>query len=89
MSHLEKKQAGIGHYRNQATPRGQAEKPRVLKVRLLGAEEDCAAAADQLARGALEHSAPRPNRREFGVRVYLTLLISPGSTRPGDRRWPR
>ncbi len=66
--------------RPQAREQAQAEPPHVLKVRLLGSAEDCAAAADQLAAWTLERSAPRANRRDPGVRVYLTLLI-PGGER--------
>jgi hypothetical protein len=58
--------------------------PGLLKVRLLGAEADCAAAADQLAAWTLERSAPRANRREPGVRVYLTLLIGGPAAAPGS-----
>lgn len=50
----------------------------MLKVRLPGTAEDCAAAAGQLAAWTLDRSAPYPNRRDPGVRVYLTLLIPPG-----------
>jgi len=53
--------------------------PRVLKVRLSGSPEDCAAAADQLAAWTIDRSAPYPNRRDPGVRVYLTLLIAGGT----------
>lgn len=70
-------------YRTQDSHPGPAGAPRLLKVRLLGAEADCAAAADQLAAWTLERSAPRANRREAGVRVYLTLLI-PAQDKPGD-----
>lgn len=61
--------------------REQAQPPRVLKVRLSGTAEDCAAAAGQLAAWTLDRSAPYPNRRDPGVRVYLTLLIPPGGAR--------
>jgi hypothetical protein len=56
-----------------------ASPARVLKVRLSGDAADCAAAADQLAAWTVDRSAPYPNRRDPGVRVYLTLLIPGGA----------
>lgn len=53
----------------------QPEPQRVLKVRLIGSEEDCAAAAAELAPWTIDRFGPRPCRREAGVRLYLTLLI--------------
>jgi hypothetical protein len=59
---------------------GQA--PGVVKVRLSGAAEDLEVVAEILAGypGAgvevLDRSAPYPNRRDPGERVYLTLRIT-------------
>ena len=59
---------------------GQA--PGVVKVRLSGAPADVEMLAQMLADYAgsgldvLERSAPYPNRRDPGVRVYLTLQIT-------------
>ena len=62
--------------------------PGVVKVRLSGAPADVAAMQETfalLARGraplpygieVLDQSAPYPNRRDPGERVYLTLRIS-------------
>lgn len=61
---------------------GQA--PGVVKIRLSGASGDVAAAAalltDYDGRGidVIEQSAPYPNRRDPGERVYLTVRIGPG-----------
>ena len=57
---------------------GQA--PGVVKVRLSGAPTDISAVAAVLARefGVLERSAPYPNRRDRGVRVYLTVQTGGG-----------
>ncbi len=61
---------------------GQA--PGIVKVRLSGAPADVEMLATLLADYAgsgldvLERSAPYPNRRDFGVRVYLTLQITDG-----------
>jgi hypothetical protein len=56
--------------------------PGVVKIRLSGAAEDLEVVAEVLAGypGAgvevLDRSAPYPNRRDPGVRVYLTLRIA-------------
>jgi hypothetical protein len=61
---------------------GQA--PGIIKVRLSGAVADVELLATLLADyagsglDALERSAPYPNRRDPGVRVYLTLQIADG-----------
>jgi hypothetical protein len=62
---------------------GQAgQAPGVVKARLSGAAEDLEVVAEILGGypGAgvevLDRSAPYPNRRDPGVRVYLTLRIS-------------
>lgn len=60
----------------------------VVKVRLSGAAADVELLAQLLADYAgsgldvLERSAPYPNRRDSGVRVYLTLQITGGEARP-------
>ena len=59
---------------------GQA--PGIVKVRLSGEAADVELLATLLADYAgsgldlLERSSPYPNRRDFGVRVYLTLQIA-------------
>jgi hypothetical protein len=59
---------------------GQA--PGIVKVRLSGASADVEMLATLLADYAgsgldvLERSAPYPNRRDLGVRAYLTLQIA-------------
>jgi hypothetical protein len=57
---------------------GQA--PGVVKIRLLGAAEDIDQVADLLsAHGqVIDRSAPYPNRRDPGVRVYLTVVVQEG-----------
>ena len=66
-----------------AAAAGQA--PGVVKVRLSGAAADVELLAQLLADYAgsgsdvLERSAPYPNRRDPGVRVYLTLQITGGT----------
>jgi hypothetical protein len=62
---------------------GQAgQAPGVVKARLSGTVEDIEIVAEILTGvpGAgvevLDRSAPYPNRRDPGVRVYLTLRIS-------------
>jgi len=61
---------------------GQA--PGIVKVRLSGAPADVDMLATLLADYAgtgldvLDRSAPYPNRRDPGVRVYLTLQITDG-----------
>ena len=65
-----------------AAAAGQA--PGIVKVRLSGAPADVDMLATLLADYAgsgldvLERSAPYPNRRDPGVRVYLTLQITDG-----------
>lgn len=61
---------------------GQA--PGVVKVRLSGAPDDVAMVATLLtdydgAPGVqiIERSAPYPNRRDPGERVYLTVRLAP------------
>jgi hypothetical protein len=62
---------------------GQA--PGIVKVRLSGAAADVEMLATLLADYAgsgidvIERSAPYPNRRDPGVRVYLTLQIAGGT----------
>jgi hypothetical protein len=66
-----------------AAAAGQA--PGVVKVRLSGAPGDVEMLATRLADYAgsgidvIERSAPYPNRRDPGVRVYLTLQIADGA----------
>ena len=66
-----------------AATAGQA--PGIVKVRLSGAAADVELLATLLADYAgsgldvLERSAPYPNRRDPGVRVYLTLQITGGA----------
>jgi hypothetical protein len=62
---------------------GQAgQAPGVVKVRLSGAAEDLEVVAELLSDcpgtgvEVLDRSAPYPNRRDPGERVYLTLRIS-------------
>ena len=68
-----------------AAAAGQA--PGIVKVRLSGEPADVEMLATLLADYAgagldvLERSAPYPNRRDFGVRVYLTLQITNGGQR--------
>ena len=63
-------------------PAGQA--PGVVKVRLSGASGAGAVVAalltgyDGCGIDVIEQSAPYPNRREPGERVYLTVRIGPG-----------
>ncbi len=59
-----------------------AQAPGVVKLRLSGSAEDCAAVADELAPWTAERSAPCPNRRDPGVRVYLTLMVRAGQRQP-------
>ena len=67
-----------------AAAAGQA--PGIVKVRLSGEPADVEMLATLLADYAgsgidvLERSAPYPNRRDFGVRVYLTLQITGGAS---------
>lgn len=69
---------------------GQAgQAPGVVRVRLSGAPEDLEVVAEVLGGypGAgvevLDQSAPYPNRRDPGQRVYLTLRITePPEGRP-------
>ena len=62
---------------------GQA--PGIVKVRLSGAAADVEMLATLLAEYAgsgidvIEWSAPYPNRRDPGVRVYLALQITGGT----------
>jgi hypothetical protein len=62
---------------------GQA--PGIVKVRLSGATADVEMLAMLLADDAgsgidvVERSAPYPNRRDPGVRVYLTLQLTGGT----------
>jgi hypothetical protein len=55
--------------------------PGVVKVRLSGELADIEAVAMVLGAGLgqaieqIERSAPYPNRRDPGVRVYLTVLV--------------
>ena len=62
---------------------GQA--PGIVKVRLSGATADVEMLATLLADYAgsgidvTERSAPYPNRRDPGVRVYLTLQLTGGT----------
>ncbi len=68
-----------------AAAAGQA--PGIVKVRLSGEPADVELLATLLADYAgsgldvLERSAPYPNRRDFGVRVYMTLQITDGGPR--------
>jgi hypothetical protein len=62
---------------------GQA--PGIVKVRLSGATADVEMLTTLLAdyagsgKDVIERSAPYPNRRDPGVRVYLTLQIAGGA----------
>ena len=61
---------------------GQA--PGIVKIRLSGAAGDVAMVAalltdyDGCGIDVIEQSAPYPNRRDPGERVYLTVRIGPG-----------
>jgi hypothetical protein len=60
---------------------GQAgHAPGVVKVRLSGAAEDIEPVAELLAAHGtvIERSAPYPNRRDPGVRVYMTVQAQEG-----------
>jgi hypothetical protein len=57
----------------------------VVKVRLSGDEASIEAAAAVLAGWTLDRSAPYPNRRDPGHRVYLTLLITSAPTGADQR----
>ncbi len=57
---------------------GQA--PGVVKVRLSGASQDIEFVAELLVGMVIDRSAPYPNRRDPGQRVYLTVLTSRGNT---------
>lgn len=67
---------------------GQA--PGVVKVRLSGEHGDVEDLAEVLTASpaveVLDRSAPYPNRRDPGVRVYLTLRISEPEESPLARR---
>jgi hypothetical protein len=61
---------------------GQAgQAPRVVKLRLSGELAHIEAVAAVLGAGLgygikqIERSAPYPNRRDTGVRVYVTVLV--------------
>jgi hypothetical protein len=70
---------------------GQAgQAPGVVKARLSGAPEDVEYLARFLAGGGilagedievLDQSAPYPNRRDPGERVYLTVRVTAGCQR--------
>jgi len=68
-----------------AAAAGQA--PGIVKVRLAGAAADVEMLATLLADYAgsgidvIERSTPYPNRRDPGVRLYLTLQITDGGPR--------
>jgi hypothetical protein len=60
---------------------GQASQAAgVVKVRLAGSADDIESVAALLAEHAavIERSAPYPNRRDPGVRVYLTVQVQEG-----------
>jgi hypothetical protein len=65
---------------------GQA--PGIVKVRLSGAAADIEHITRLLAGTIIERSAPYPNRRNPGVRVYLTALVpgvgTVGQPAPGE-----
>ncbi|MGO9078137.1 MAG: hypothetical protein ACLQDY_03735 [Streptosporangiaceae bacterium] len=61
---------------------GAGQAPGVVKLRLMGSAEDCAAVADEMEPWTAERSAPYPNRRDPGVRVYLTLMVRATQGRP-------
>lgn len=57
-----------------------APAPGVVKVRLSGEMTDISRAAEMLTQAGaevLDASGPRTNREDPGVRVYLTVRISP------------
>ncbi len=57
-----------------------APAPGVVKVRLSGEMTDISRAAEMLTQAGVEvldASGPRTNREDPGVRVYLTVRISP------------
>jgi hypothetical protein len=62
---------------------GQARQaPGVVKVRLCGAPADISRIAVLLADNGVEvldTSGSRPNRHDPGVRVYLTVRVTPGA----------
>jgi hypothetical protein len=60
--------------------RAAGQAPGVVKIRLLGAAEDIEPVAELLAAHGqvIEQSAPYPNRRDPGVRVYMTLQVQEG-----------
>ena len=57
----------------------------VVKVRLSGADGDVDVMAEVLSRSPtveiLDRSAPYPNRRDPGERVYLTVRVHPEAQR--------
>jgi hypothetical protein len=53
--------------------------PGVVKVRLSGAAQDIEVVAGLLAGAVIEESGQYPNRRDPGVRVYLTVLAARGA----------
>jgi hypothetical protein len=68
---------------------GQA--PGVVKIRLSGALPDIAALASLLGclatgTGLIDVSQPYPNRRDAGVRLYLTIRLA--ADRPGTGAQP-
>jgi hypothetical protein len=65
---------------------GQAgQAPGVVKIRLSGATGDVEVLADVLSASpsaeVIDRSAPYPNRRDPGERVYLTVRITKGGQR--------
>ncbi|WP_067812298.1 hypothetical protein [Actinomadura kijaniata] len=58
---------------------------RLVKIRLSGEAGDVAGVIDQIGAGldVADVSAPYPNRREDGVRRYLTVVV-PDTAPTGD-----
>ncbi|WP_067812660.1 hypothetical protein [Actinomadura kijaniata] len=59
---------------------------RLVKIRLSGQSDDVAGVIDQITAGldVADVSAPYPNRRDPGVRRYLTVVVpdTPDQSRP-------
>jgi hypothetical protein len=77
----------MSRYRPAAAGQG----PGVIKIRLSGAPSDIRAMASLLGclaggTGLIDISAPYPNRRDAGARLYLTIRLA--TDRPGTVAQP-
>jgi hypothetical protein len=72
-------------------PAAAGPAPGVVKIRLSGAPSDITAMASLLGclaggTGLIDISAPYPNRRDAGARLYLTIRLT--ADRPGTGAQP-